>query len=363
VQPGQPDLQGVDLRLDSFDLTSVKRMSFEAQGGSWGSEAKPLDDCVSISEAFWAGLEPDSKVFCEEDKELLNEIYNCEICDRRLEGDLFIPPDASHAYVTKLRSLVKAEQDVRSSRKAHFFSKSFASSRPGPLFPAAWSLGFDIASGDAPIRGQSEFPQRVLHAYPDYKQQAEVLLHRVQSSAPIFDKIADGVRFRIYQVGSLEVRTCQERSGLEEVGAVFSMRALTSNARQSVEALQDEVTIRKATEYVEQGFGHDGLYRYFLVLETENGDRIVTERATDGSFTWEENPDDFEDRCSWARALRCHAALPGLSVRDMKVYAGMMTKALADDTSSASKRYSRSLYLQAVASSQGFWTLPVTKQR
>jgi hypothetical protein len=197
-----------------------------------------------------------------------------------------------------------------------------------------------------------------LHAHPDFTKQAAALLHRVQSSTPIFDKTAeDGARFRIYQVGSVEIRTCQERDDSEEVGAVFSMRASRPDRKPQNHILQDSVAIKKATQYVEQDLSSDSSYCFFLVLETENGDHIVTERLMDGSAIWEENPDDFEDRCSWAKSLRSREALPGLSVRDMKVYSDMMIQALADDAAAPCKNYARSLYLQAVASSQGSWTL------
>jgi hypothetical protein len=61
----QSSLQGVDLRLDSFDLSSAKRVSLEAHEGSWGHEAKPLDECVVVADAFWRGLEDDAEAFKE----------------------------------------------------------------------------------------------------------------------------------------------------------------------------------------------------------------------------------------------------------------------------------------------------------
>merc|ERR1719456_1921985 len=77
--PGAPQLQGVDLRLDSFDLSSAKRVSLEAQEGSWGSEARSLDECVAVGTAFWSGLEENSKLFKEEDRNLLQRIFNDQL--------------------------------------------------------------------------------------------------------------------------------------------------------------------------------------------------------------------------------------------------------------------------------------------
>merc|ERR1712013_897104 len=64
--------------------------------------------------------------------------------DRRKEGDLFTPPSARHAYVKKLRALVKDEQCVRSKRKETFFSQDFKMNEPGSLFPHSWKPSFEI---------------------------------------------------------------------------------------------------------------------------------------------------------------------------------------------------------------------------
>merc|ERR1719456_842225 len=77
--PGAPQLQGVDLRLDSFDLSAAKRVSLEAQEGSWGSEARSLDECVAVADAFWSGLDSDSVHFKEEDRSLLRRVFNNEL--------------------------------------------------------------------------------------------------------------------------------------------------------------------------------------------------------------------------------------------------------------------------------------------
>merc|ERR1719482_2188705 len=90
--PGR--VQGVDLRLDNFDLSEAKHVSPEAQSGSWSGELKSLDDCVAVGDIFWSSLESDSKIFKDEDRSLLREVFNPKLTDRRAEGDLFAPPDA-----------------------------------------------------------------------------------------------------------------------------------------------------------------------------------------------------------------------------------------------------------------------------
>merc|ERR1719265_2099951 len=61
-------LQGVDLRLDSFDLSEAKHISPETQG-SWIGEVHSVDECVAVADSFWASLESKNSVFKAEDKE------------------------------------------------------------------------------------------------------------------------------------------------------------------------------------------------------------------------------------------------------------------------------------------------------
>jgi len=359
--PGAPQLQGVDLRLDSFDLSSAKRVSLEAQEGSWGSEARSLDECVAVGKAFWCGLDANSKLFKEDDRDLLQRVFNDELSDRRMEGDRFAPPDATYDYVQKLRALVKEEDMVRQKRKDRFFSKSFVMTNPGTLFPASWFSGFEASRSSAPVREAAERPQAALHARPEYKGEAATLLLNVmRKSAPVFDKSTEeGLRFRIYQMGTLEVRTTQMMGSKEEVGTVFSIRLPKSKGGRKGERIHEQEKITKATEYVESTLGGTAPSeekvaapcRYYLVLETENGHKIVTERLANGKVTWEEDPDDVEDRNSLARVTRVKPASASLTVRDMKAYHTTITKGSPGEsiTQSVCKRYARNLFARAVA--------------
>merc|ERR1712014_346508 len=80
----------------------------------------------------------------EDDRSLLQSVFHPALSDRRKEGDLFMPPSARHAYVQKLRALVKDEQCVRSKRKEAFFSQDFKMNEPGSLFPHSWKPSFEI---------------------------------------------------------------------------------------------------------------------------------------------------------------------------------------------------------------------------
>lgn len=361
--PGAPQLQGVDLRLDNFDLSSVKRVSLEATEGCWGGEAQSLDRCVSVGEAFWSSLADETGPFQGDDRALLQKIFNVELADRRMEGDRFVPPDATYSYVQQLRTLVKDEEKVREMRKEHFFSKAFTFTQPGPLFPASWSSGCAIARDGAPARLLAERPQGSLHERPEYKgEAAAVLLHILKGSTPVFDnRTEEGLRFRIYQIGTLEVRTIEAAGGEEKVGVVFSFRTPTPRGGRKGSRIQEHEKITRATEYVEHAppsASHAGSAfpcQYYLVLETESGHKIATERRMDGAVTWEEDPEDLEDRNSLAKVTRTKAAGVDLTVRDMMAYHTTIINGSASGsvTRSVCKRYTRNLFSRAVASSSG----------
>merc|ERR1711972_40440 len=127
---------------------------------------------------------------------------------------------ASYANVTKLRALVKEEEKVRQRRKEHFFSKEFVTENPGALFPASWKPSSGIA------RQMPDGRARQLCARPEFTGAALVMLGQIlKSSTPTFDRMTEeGMRYLIYQLGSLEVRATQDMEGEETIGAVFSIR-------------------------------------------------------------------------------------------------------------------------------------------
>merc|ERR1719199_57095 len=82
--PGLPEqrLQGVDLRLDQFDLTTPKRVPLEAPLGSWGENADSLDACIAVGDTFWSSIGENSKVFNKEDSSLLRAVFCNGMSDR-----------------------------------------------------------------------------------------------------------------------------------------------------------------------------------------------------------------------------------------------------------------------------------------
>lgn len=319
-------LQGVDLRLDSFDVTSAKHVSLETRMVT-SDYVQTLDECTSIGDAFWACIEHDSEVFQEEDRSLFKEVFNPALSDRRQEGNCFTPPDVSYSYIMKLRALVKEEYLIRQQRKQCFFDKQFAMSEPGPLFPSSWTPSFEIARGRIPVRVPEGQPPGVLQPRPEYNKGhvATLLSYILKVSAPVFDRSTEeGLRFRIYRIGSLEVRTTHELGTLEEIGAVFSIGARTGGTEcRSGKRMKDEEEFSKVTEYVEASLEASSCElqcRYYLVLEAQGGHKVVTERMRDGSVTWEEDPRDLEDRCSLAKVTRFADCCQGLTVHELLLY-------------------------------------------
>merc|ERR1712125_206867 len=88
---------------------------------------------------------------------------------------------------------------------------------------------------------------------------AEPLLRdHLRKAQPIFNNCTEeGTRFRIYRVGSLEVRTTQDVGADEEIGAVFSIRSLPLCSPTSTTGLYSwshglQGRIVKVTEFVER---------------------------------------------------------------------------------------------------------------
>jgi hypothetical protein len=332
--------QGVDLNLNSFDLSlPVEAEEDEIPAGSWKGE-----DFFGAS--FWPSI---SEKLPKAEGDLLAALFNPHLCDRRGEGDLFVPPSVSLAYVLKLNGLLNEEAAVLKYRQEHFFSKEFVVGSPGPLFPSAWTPRHGIA-------GQAATPvqQDSLHPRPDYRAHAAKL---VKSATPVFDKIAeDGMRFLVYKIGSLEVRATQAHDGEQVTGAVYSKKAVPTvqvlSGDESVSTVARTDSVVKAVEYVEDARPAQGVAarerarRYYVVLETEQGDAIVTEKLQDGSTTWTENPDDMEARSSLAKVIKtADWSDKAITVGDMKSY---QSDALHDQSRGGARHSERKNYAHSV---------------
>jgi len=293
--------QGVDLSLENFNLSAAAEV--------WKGSLQHEDPRLVLGGAFLSGLCDSAPGLSEEDRSLLKAVFNPVLSDRRKEGSLFTPPPTSAAYMQRLKNLVKAEATVRQQRKEQFLSEQFSVGSPGALFPGSWTTAHVVRDGSE-IRGS-------LRARPELKAASGVLSHALADAAPVFDRLTeDGVRYRIYRLGNLEIRTTQDVEGQEEIGMVFS----TQQDRQLIHegtAVDGSEKLVKVTEYVERS--QDGNGHFFVVAETEAGSVIVIEKLADGTNRLLENPKELSDRLSLAKTIRSDECA-GRQVRDLRAY-------------------------------------------
>jgi len=340
--------KGVDLNMDKFSVSAPVRAAGEVSAGSWV-------EAGLLGNAFWTAVEADDGPIDTEDQKLLRGVFRQGLSDRKEEGELFLPPSVCGQAVQRLRELLEEEEAARRRRQEHFCSPAFAVADPGPLFPASWAPSLAISRQDraAPPGSVGQAAQRK-HARPDYLTDAGRLLKSLP--APAFDqRTEDGARFRIYQIGSLEVRTVQQAGGQEAACAVYSSVAAPSQASPDSRVAETE-RISKVRQYVEkrgkQGERAPGapppLRRFYVVLETERGQSILTELLEDGTVRWAVNPKDLEARNSLAKAV-CVSDCLGASatVRDAMDFRADQVLSLAGAFSqSASKRFARDMCLR-----------------
>jgi len=362
-------LHGVDLRLDQFDLSTTTQVS---------AEISQLESSA-VGFAFWHGID-DINACVSQDQLLLRHLFNADLSDRRME-DHFVPPCLNSSYNVKLCGLLKEEASIRQQRKGHFYSKAFAMSDPSVLFPASWSASLE----EARRRGPSVLlEERAYTAEP-------LLVSRLKSAQPVFDNSTeDGTRFRIYELGGLEVRTTHEVDGNEEVGVVFSVGRTSHLAAGSLQCTNDPMKrygkIMKVTEYVEAYSNDVNASEYqkngeqlrqessrgrqhFIVVEVDLGHQIITELLSDGTVTWQENAANIEARIIPAKALRSSNSRIGVVLEDFKNFRSTLVKngnSSKDFSGSARKHYARAAYNTACGklpdttstkeSLQGVWT-------
>jgi len=338
------DPRGVDLNLNNFDLSKATRVASEVAAPQVAQDA-----CAAIGQAFWSSIDStDGSVFKEEDRILLAGLFNKRLSDRRDDGDQFVPPDTSVTYMQRIGNLMKEEEAVVAQRKHLFFSKKFVAECPGPLFPSSWKNYIDIE------RKTSISPDEcMLHDRPEYISQPDVFDHVIQSATPVFDKSSEeGVRFRVYKVGSLEVRTTQELDGKETVGAVFSIGPSGECPMQGKKGQKLDLTdtIKKVTTYVEKDRQSNSRYRYYVVLETGKDKTIVTEMRADGYFSWKEDPADLEDRNSLAKVFRSKdCGDKAITIGDMRNALAKVGASWQHRSHSTGKRYAQCAYNRALA--------------
>merc|ERR1712050_377462 len=110
----------------------------------------------------------------------------------------------------------------------------------------------------------------------------------------------------------------------------------------------EQEQVVKVAEYVERA--EDLLGHSYVVLETDQGNTIITEKLRSGAVTWEVNPAGLEARNSLAKVIRyddCGDA--SIAVWQLKNYQPKATHAVSGASASKCKRYARCVYDRATA--------------
>jgi len=345
TQKDQP--QGVDLALDKFDLSSCERFSnMPACSASFDS----VEGRITLGKAFLSSLREGSYECLEtENVTLLKKVFNPVLADRLSEGKSFIPPDPNLDYVSKLRNLVQEENSLGKQRKARFSDKNFTIGMAGMEFPRSWTSRFQLfREGRAHVGKPSLVSLQVDEIFKRSLQE-DIL----PTAAPEFTQSTeDGIVFRIYRLGRLEVRTTQAPSEEQEILAVFSQRPLTELAPGKVKApVSPDEKFVKGRLYVEAIEGdHKDVVKqlhtchFYVVLDTSCGNTIVTEKLADGSTTWVVNPNCLEDRNSLAKLMVClDIRMEKATVRNLKITQESHSLK-ANASASERKRYARAIF-------------------
>mmetsp|Transcript_7718 Transcript_7718/g.14271 ORF Transcript_7718/g.14271 Transcript_7718/m.14271 type:complete len:1029 (-) Transcript_7718:124-3210(-) len=311
-------LRGVDLNLDQFNLSAMQEAElYQDSHCSWTASWADEDSCYG--DTFWSKIDSKSSnsAITDSDKDFLNDLFCPSLSDRREEGELFVPPKGNQAYVEMLRTLLAEEKATEELRKDYFFSEDFKVESPGQLFPHSWASTVKITRS-----GVALSPSSSLQPRPEYVQEPERFEHVIKAATPVFDKSTEGgTRYRIYHVGTLEVRTSQERDEKEIIGMIYAKGVCAQGASlDKVLSVGDHEEAVHISEYVEQiNASH---YRFYVVIQAEDGGIVVTEKSgRHGEASWAENPHGLDARSALAKVCRsasCHGT--GLTISDLKSY-------------------------------------------
>jgi len=156
--------------------------------------------------------------------------------------------------------------------------------------------------------------------------------------------------YRIYRHDGLEVRTIQDwDADHEEIGAVFTIVGHSAENKQGQRVFakkrayspREQEKITKVTEFVESADspGMFPCYNSFIVYETERGNKIVSEQLSNGTATWDTNPEDLQERSFQAKVRRsadCRRA--GTTVRAMKNHQAETGQSSAGSVATSDRR-------------------------
>lgn len=351
--------QGVDLNLDEFDLSKPDRFgSMPPCSGAPGS----LETKVTLGRAFLQSLR--ARKYDElkpEHQEVLLKVFQSPQCDRTQEGDAFIVPDPNMEYTSKLRSHIHEENSLLERRKLHFCDKAFKVGNAGHDFPRSWTSRFQIEKDGLAPKTEASNKTGLVKVEIDKAYSASLVRDVLPTAAPEFqEKTEDGTCFRIYKIGSLEIRTTQERFAEEQIGVVYSSRAPTWNLAATSQELSEREKVVECKVFLEAAEGDvvgKQPHHLYMVCITANKNVIVTEKLANGSTFFLVNPKSLEDRNSLAKQLFKSDCVEQATVKDVKTQQTNFNKTFEEGVSlSVRKQYVKSVFKQLTGKTfKGKW--------
>lgn len=351
--------QGVDLNLDEFDLSKPDRFgSMPPCSGAPGS----LETKVTLGRAFLQSLR--ARKYDElkpEHQEVLLKVFQSPQCDRTQEGDAFIVPDPNMEYTSKLRSHIHEENSLLERRKLHFCDKAFKVGNAGHDFPRSWTSRFQIEKDGLAPKTEASNKTGLVKVEIDKAYSASLVRDVLPTAAPEFqEKTEDGTCFCIYKIGSLEIRTTQERFAEEQIGVVYSSRAPTWNLAATSQELSEREKVVECKVFLEAAEGDvvgKQPHHLYMVCITANKNVIVTEKLANGSTIFLVNPKSLEDRNSLAKQLFKSDCVEQATVKDVKTQQTNFNKTFEEGVSlSVRKQYVKSVFKQLTGKTfKGKW--------
>lgn len=351
--------QGVDLNLDEFDLSKPDRFgSMPPCSGAPGS----LETKVTLGRAFLQSLR--ARKYDElkpEHQEVLLKVFQSPQCDRTQEGDAFIVPDPNMEYTSKLRSHIHEENSLLERRKLHFCDKAFKVGNAGHDFPRSWTSRFQIEKDGLAPKTEASNKTGLVKVEIDKAYSASLVRDVLPTAAPEFqEKTEDGTCFCIYKIGSLEIRTTQERFAEEQIGVVYSSRAPTWNLAATSQELSEREKVVECKVFLEAAEGDvvgKQPHHLYMVCITANKNVIVTEKLANGSTFFLVNPKSLEDRNSLAKQLFKSDCVEQATVKDVKTQQTNFNKTFEEGVSlSVRKQYVKSVFKQLTGKTfKGKW--------
>lgn len=229
------------------------------------------------------------------------------------------------------------------------------------LLVRSWTSRFQIEKDGLAPKTEASNKTGLVKVEIDKAYSASLVKDVLPTAAPEFqEKTEDGTCFRIYKIGSLEIRTTQERFAEEQIGVVYSSRAPTWNLAATCQELSEREKVVECKVFLEAAEGDvvgKQPHHLYMVCITANKNTIVTEKLTNGSTVFLVNPKSLEDRNSLAKQLFKSDCVEQATVKDVKTQQTNFNKIFEEGVSlSVRKQYVKSVFKQLTGKTfKGKW--------